>query len=53
MAERAVLSARSWTGGIRVQDVGTRTQCDTYGGLVVEHQNQPTLRMMGFRLGLA
>jgi hypothetical protein len=46
--EWAVLSAPSRTGGTRVQDVRACTRCDTHGGLVIEPQNHPALRMEGF-----
>jgi hypothetical protein len=48
VVEQTVLPAWSRTDGTRVQDVGTRTSCDTHGGLVVEHEYHPTLRMAGF-----
>jgi hypothetical protein len=48
VAERIVSSARSSTGRTRVQDVGTRMEYTTHGGLVVEPQNHPALRSAGF-----
>jgi hypothetical protein len=32
---------------------GMRPQCDIHNGLVVEPQNHPALRAIGFQLGLA
>jgi hypothetical protein len=36
VVEWAVMLTQSRNGGTSVQDVGTRTQCDTPNGLVVE-----------------